>query len=376
MLLGEHLQRPTYRILQTIGEGNHGICRRAFHEVFQTEMVQKTISTIGAPDAAVRTSEPAILNLITHDRIVKVNEAQWDPDPELEGLGAVTFVMPYYAEGSVYGALVEGHRFSVREAVQIAIDVLDGLHHMHTVHALVHRDVKPANVLLEQRRRRGCLADLGSAAFIDPNTGGGSSAIGSPLYQAPEARPTGVATPRGDVFAVGVMLLEMLNGRFPYEAIDSDDVDARLDTGRRALPDRWYEPTFWLPKPLGTVIRSMCHVDPAKRPEGAAAALRTLQGLRLVDWVRTAGEDVTGTWTGYWPPDERREAQRITEVCVTRLDKGRDTGKLAASARWRRTSGAWRNYAKLRARVGAADRPALARFFRDVDAAAQSAPTR
>lgn len=376
MLLGEHLQRPTYRILQTIGEGNHGICRRAFHEVFQTEMVQKTISTIGAPDAAVRTSEPAVLNLITHDRIVKVSEAQWDPDPKLEGLGAITFVMPNCAEGSVHGALVEDHRFSVRDAVQIAGDVLDGLHHMHAVHSLVHRDVKPANVLLEHRRRRGCLADLGSAAFIDPRTGGGSSAVGSPLYQAPEARPSGVVTPRGDVYAVGVMLLEMLNGRFPYETIDSEDVEARLDAGRRALPDRWYEPAFWVPKPLATAIRSMCHIDPAKRPENAAAALRTLLGMRLVDWVRIAGDDLTGTWTGYWPPDERREAQRITEVTIERLTSGRDAGKLAVSARWRRTHGTWRNYARLRARLGATDRPGLARVFRAVEDAAQSAPIR
>ncbi|MET7135559.1 serine/threonine protein kinase [Cellulosimicrobium sp. MI9406] len=375
MLLGDHLTRPTYRILQTIGEGNQGVCRKAYHEVFECEMVQKTIATIGAPDSAVRTSEPALLNRIRHDRIVTVNEAQWDPDSRWSGLGAITFVMPYYEEGSVYGALIDGHRFSVRQATQIAIDVLDGLHHMHAVHGLVHRDVKPANVLLEDGKRRGCLADLGSAAYIDPSTGGASSQMVTPLYQAPEAGPAGVTTALGDVYAVGVMMIEMLNGRFPYETIDEVAVDARLGAGQRALDDRSYEPEFWVPRPLATAIRAMCNVDPEKRPRTAADALRTLQSLRVVDWARTSGDGHEGVWIGYWPPEARRESQRVTEVTVTTLASGRDAGKLEAAARWRRPNGPWRNYAQLKDRFDAGDRPALARFFRRVDAKAQSAPT-
>lgn len=376
MLLGEDLERPTYRVLQTIGEGNQAVCKRAYHEVFKKEMVQKTISTLGIPDAAVRTQEPEILNTISHARIVKVNEAQWDPDPEWEGLEALTFVMPYYDEGSVYGALMDDHRFSVLQVRQIAIDVLDALHHMHSAHGLVHRDVKPANVLLEGRRRRGCLADLGSAAYLDAATGTASCAGGSPLYQAPESRPSGTNTSLADVYAVGVMMVEMLNGRFPYETIDDNEVDDRLDAGRRALADRWYEPAFWVPRPLATAIRALCHADPAKRPQNAAEALRSLQSVRVVEWVHATGTGATGTWIGYWPPDARRENQRITEVTITGLVTGRDAGKLEATARWRRPNGKWRNYARLTVRAAADDRAALARFFRAVDAEAQAAPTR
>ncbi|MGH9197737.1 MAG: serine/threonine-protein kinase, partial [Acidimicrobiia bacterium] len=96
MLLGECLDRPTYRILHTIGEGAQGVCRRGVHEVFNKDVVQKTVSTFGAPDSAVRVNEPAILKEIKHDRIVEIWEAQWDPDPDLAKVHAVTFVMPYY----------------------------------------------------------------------------------------------------------------------------------------------------------------------------------------------------------------------------------------------------------------------------------------
>lgn len=374
MLRGEYLKRPTYRFLHTIGEGSHGVCRRMVHEVFNKDVVQKTVSTYGAPDSVVRTSEPAILKEIRHERIVEVWEAQWDPDPELAAVKAVTFVMPYYPEGSVYNALIDGQRFSVRQAMQVAGDVLAALHEMHAAHRLVHRDVKPANVLLADGHKHGCLSDLGSAAYIDPATGGVSSQVGSPLYQPPEARPSGVITPVSDLYAVGVMMIEMLNGRFPYEDIDDADVDIRLDSGRRALADRWYEPAPWVPRPLATFVRSLSKKDPAERPTDAASALRSLQSLRVVDWCHTVGDGLLGRWTGYWPPEARRSHQRITEVTIKLIERRVHKGRLLATARWRRPNGAWRNYARLSLRLDA-DRSAVAGYFRAVDEVAQSAPT-
>lgn len=192
VLVGEHLERPTYRILNTIGEGRQGVCVLAEHNVFGDLVVQKTVGTLGQVDSAIRTtSEPEILHRIVHDRIVRVMEAQWDPDPAWQGLNAVTFVMPYYPAGSVYDALMEGERFRVSDAIRVACDVLSALACMHDGHLLVHRDVKPANVLLDPGRGRAVLSDLGSAGYVNPATGGVSSTGVTPLYQAPESRTTG-----------------------------------------------------------------------------------------------------------------------------------------------------------------------------------------
>lgn len=374
MLLGEYLQRPTYRILQTIGEGNQGVCRRGVHQVFNKDIVQKTVSMLGIPDSVLCVSEPAILKEIKHERIVQVWEAQWDPDPTRASLRNVTFVMPYYAEGSLHQALVSNYRFSVRETIQIASDILSALHHMHAVHGLVHRDLKPANVLLENSRKHGCLADLGSAAYIDPASGGVSSQLGTPLYQAPEARPSGMTTPVSDVYAAGMLMVEMLNGRFPYDDFDPDEVEARLNSGKRALADRWYEPAPWVPRPLATFIRAVCRRDPAGRPTDASTALTRLQRLRVVDWCHTSGDGLAGTWIGYWPPEKTRAEQRITEVSTVPITKGTYKGKLRATTRWRRSNGAWRSYAQLTRQLEP-DQSAVGEYFRAVDEVAQSAPT-
>lgn len=371
MLRGELLERPTYRFLQTINEGNTGVCYRGTHDIYQCEVVQKTISTLGMDDALA--TEPQILKQVRHERIVEVWEAQWDPD--YKAVRGVTFVMPYLDGGSVHGALQDGDRFSVRQVTQIADDVLVGLDALHAQHRLLHRDVKPGNILLESGRGRAVLGDLGSAARIDPDCQGADAHLGSPLYKAPEAGSTGVVTVQSELFSLGTTLVEMLNGPFPYDTLDADEIDQRLEAGRRALADRHYVLGPSVPRPLMLFIRRLCQPMPSRRPTDAAAALRTLRDLRLVDWQRTDGRGLVGTWRGTWPPNARVERQRIHEVTVEEISRGPNRGKLAASARWRTPMGHWRNHASLRARLPATAGE-LGRFFDRVDLAAQSAPTR
>lgn len=373
MLSGEHLDRPTYSFLHTLDEGNTAICMRGFHEIFQRDVVQKTVSMLGVHSAA--TSEPELLKRVEHDHIVEVWEAQWDPDPNLAKLRAITFVSPYYKGGSIFTAFSEGYKFGVRQVMQIADHALNALDAIHKTHGIVHRDVKPANIMLNENRTIGYLGDLGSAAHIDPSTGGASSDIGSPLYQAPEARPSGLMTPQADLYALGVTIIEMLNGPFPYERLDAHQIDQRLIQGRRALPDSFYTPSPWVPKQLASWAKSICHLDPNKRPADAATALRTLRNLRVVDWRRLEGAKFEGRWQGYWPPQSRRAEQRIYEIRTEAITRGIHKGQLTASARWRLPDGKWRNYAKLKARIEAND-ASLGRFFRSVEAEAQAAPTR
>ena len=78
-LRGERLDKPTYTCLQTIGEGNAGICRRGTHEIYGKEVVQKTISLLGVPDGIAH--EPRLLQDANHEFIVDVWEAQWSQTP-------------------------------------------------------------------------------------------------------------------------------------------------------------------------------------------------------------------------------------------------------------------------------------------------------
>ncbi|TDD32893.1 serine/threonine-protein kinase [Actinomadura sp. KC06] len=371
MLKGERLDRPTYSFLHTLDEGNTATCYLTYHEVYECPIVQKTISTLGMPDVLAR--EPNLLKSIEHTRILKVWEAQWDPDPARKHLDAITFTTEYHPGGSVLTALNELDQFGPWRAMQIADDVLVALEVLHEQHHYLHRDVKPGNILLDGERRRAVLGDLGSAARLNPATGGADGHVGSPLYRAPEAS-TGLVTARSDLYALGVTMVEMLNGPFPYEDLDRNDIDRRLAEGRRSLADRYFELAPWVPKPLATFVRSLSNRDAERRPADAASALRKLRDLRVVDWRRGSGSGLLGTWNGSWPGDVPRPRQLHLEVSAKDIDRGRNKGMVELTARWRRSNGKWRHYAKLKRRSDGSPGE-LAKFFNDVDREAQKAPT-
>jgi serine/threonine protein kinase len=182
---------------------------------------------------ALASNEPAFLNQLEHSRIVPVREAQWDPE---QGDRAITFVMPLLAGGSVADALKEDYRFSIAQAITIAMDALDALAYLRREFNALHRDTKPGNVLLDKDRTRGYLSDFGSAATVDAD-GQAAAVLGTHIYRPPEARSVGVVGSDADVYGIGMMLFEMLNGRIAWETLDLEQVERRLQRGLRAVPD-------------------------------------------------------------------------------------------------------------------------------------------
>lgn len=370
VLTGEVLAKPTYTVIRTLSEtGSTGICYRAYHEVFKQDVVQKTVSLLGLDDAAAY-SEPELLKRLSHPHLAAVWEAQWDPDPRWKDVKAVTFVMPLYAGGSIADALVDGHMFSVGEAVGIACGVLDALHYLHVDQGLLHRDVKPANVLLDEPRRHPYLSDLGSAAPMTGRAGDAQAREGTPLYRPTESHH-GRYTALGDVYSSGLVLLECLNGRFPYEDLDRDAIDERLARGLPPVPARLLAPGPHVPPPVARVVARMIDRDPGRRPATALGAQRALQNAVHLDWCERA-DDGARVWDGVWPPAQRPGRGRRYEVRAEPAGPGRHAGSVTLTARWRRAGTAdWRRFASLTTRVAAADTRALASFFRAVEAQAQ-----
>lgn len=367
----EYLTKPSYTFLQSIHEGTAGICKMFHHDVFGCVVVSKTISLFGLPGGVAK-SEPRLLKDLDHDRLVSVLEAQWDPDAD-PSLQLVTFTTDYCEGRSVHTALEEGHRFSINEALVIVADVLDALAYLHDDNRLVHRDIKPGNVLLDGPRRRGFVGDLGSAAELE--NGRVPAGAGTPLYIAPEAS-SGVVDNHVDLYGAGMVLLEMFNGPFPYDELDHDKIDARLAKGQRALPDRMFRPAPWVPPKAASLVRALCARNPNARPSTASAALRRAGDAAGVDWRRVRGAGLAGEWQGRWPTNQPVARARTHRVVAEPIETGRNRGKVLLTAGWRTAAGAWRGYARLRTRVDAEDPDALARFFRAVEAEAHAAPTR
>ena len=374
MLRGERLDRPTYAVLQsTLDGGNTGEVVLTHHEIFGVDVVQKTISLLGVPDGVAR-SEPRILEELRHEHLIRVREAQWDPERSRD-LHCVTFTTDYYPGRCVLTALTRGHRFATGEVLGIVEGLLEACVYLHEDRQLVHRDIKPANVMLDEHRVHPYLGDLGSAARLDPETGLIEATANTPLYRPPEAA-TGHVDVRADLYGIGCVMVEMLNGAHDYDAIDRDDVDRRLGRGRRALPDRHYAPAPWVPARVAAIMRKLVAVDPQKRFATAHQALRAVRDTSCVSWRRTDGDGLTGTWTGIYPPHVPVARARTHEVTATPIVSGRYRGQVQLAARWRRSDAVdWRNHARLSRRVQLDDAKALAEFFRDVEAAAHRAPT-
>lgn len=367
----EYLTKPSYTFLQSIHEGTAGICKRYHHDVFNCDVVSKTISLFGLPGGVAK-SEPRLLKDLDHKHLVSVLEAQWDSDAD-PSLQIVTFTTDYCEGRSVHTALEEGHQFSVNEALAIIADVLDALAYLHDDNQLVHRDIKPGNVLLDGPRRRGFVGDLGSAAGMHNRRV--AAGAGTPLYVAPEASD-GVMDHRADLYGAGMVLLEMLNGPFPYDELDHEKIDARLAKGQRALPDRMYKPAPWVPPKAASLMRAMSARNPDSRPSTASTALRRAGDAGGVDWRRVLGTGLAGEWQGRWPPNQPAARARTHRVLAEPIETGRYCGMVLLTAGWRTGAGARRGYAKLRTRVDADDADALGSFFRAVEAKAQAAPAR
>lgn len=374
-LRGEKLEKPTYAILRSLRGGKVSDAYLAHHEIFGGWFVQKTYSILGMEDAAAY-QEPRILNQTRHEHVVEVREAQYDPEVS----DAITFVMKYCEGGSVANRLDDDYRFSIGQALRLTTHVLEALAHVHTDADLrfIHRDVKPGNVMLSRDYRTAYLGDFGSAALMErDSTVAGIE--GSPLYAPPEGGPpTGRVGVAGDIYGAGMTLFEMLNGPFPYAAIEPEKVDRRLTRGHRALPESAFEFAPHIPEQLRSVVRKALRVGPSERYESCSAFIRRVGQLRCLDWRHVEGEGLDGRWEGTWPPSVPEERRRRYRVISRILAAGPERGKRRLEAfQASSPTGGFSRFEVPDATVDPEDRKAIDRFFAAVAArAAHLAPAR
>jgi serine/threonine protein kinase/tetratricopeptide (TPR) repeat protein len=134
-----------------------------------------------------------------------------------EAGGLLWYTMPYVDGETLRGRLRREVQLPVDEAVRLAGEVADALDYAHR-HGVVHRDVKPENILLSEGHAR--VADFGVARALEAASGSQLTetglAVGTPTYMSPEQASAGTVDARSDVYALGCVVYEMLAGEPPY----------------------------------------------------------------------------------------------------------------------------------------------------------------
>lgn len=317
------LRLPEYEVVRSIPHLGVAELDVVQHPVFGADVVRKRFDTLGLEDA-IAFREPRLLHQFRHPNLVRIHDAVVSDEGVLR---VVDIYMPHYRDGSVYDALLNGP-LPTQRAVLICRDVLGALSYVHDSHHVVHRDVKPANILLDDDR--ALLTDFGSAARLGPGDEAPSSLGRSPLYEPPEGR----STVRGDIYAMGVTLFEMLNGSFPYDELDYAMVVRRLQRGRRALPDRWFTCAPWVPRPLRRVVNRAHALHPQDRFSSATEFRHELMASRYVDWTRVEGTGFQGVWEGVWTGRRGSSRYRI-EAGVVRGDRFKARARREYPSGWR-----------------------------------------
>ncbi len=196
-----------------------------------------------------------------------------------EADGLLYYTMPFVEGESVRALLARRGGLPVDEAVRIIRDVADALDHAHR-HGVVHRDIKPDNVLISGTH--AVVADLGVAkALRDASASRGLTsagiAIGTPAYMAPEQAAGDPHTDhRADLYALGVLAYELLAGRPPFHAMPTQQLFAAHAAG---VPEPLTKYRSTVPAALAALVMRLLEKNPSDRPQSAAELLRELDAI-------------------------------------------------------------------------------------------------
>jgi serine/threonine protein kinase len=213
-----------YRVVQRLGEGAMGVVCLAQHPIIGRKVAIKLLHPALASDREVVTrffNEARAIHKIAHENVVEILDFGETDD------GQPYFIMEFLAGESLSDVIARGP-MDVERAASIADQMCRALGAAHEK-GIVHRDLKPQNVQLVTKADGSLqvkLLDFGVAKILATTEEGAQSArtragslMGTPLYMSPEqCRGAGTVDARADVYALGVMLFEMLAGRPPFTA--------------------------------------------------------------------------------------------------------------------------------------------------------------
>ncbi len=278
-----------FTVIEEIGRGGMGVVYRARHELTGTDVAIKVLSSTLASDSdSVRrfVREARVAMLIDSENIVRVLDMDVTTEDRL-------FLVMEYLKGRTLQDLIDENQLTWKRAMPIILQVCSALGAAHAK-GIIHRDLKPENVFLIERNGIANFVkvlDFGLAKFLDLGRESGQLtavgvALGTPHFMSPEQALGRLTDHRSDIYALGIIMYEMLTGRVPF----SDPSNAAvLDMQINQQPRPPSELCPEISPVIEAIILRALEKDPTKRFQSVD---------ELVDAINESDEEKTTVFGG------------------------------------------------------------------------------
>jgi serine/threonine-protein kinase len=260
-----------YKVLGVLGKGGMGIVLKALDTALQRIVAIKVLSPMLATSGSSRqrfTREARAAAAIVHNHVVPIFHVDTD-----KASGLPYLVMPCIIGRSLQERIDSDGPLDMPAALRIGMQAASGLAAAHA-QGIVHRDVKPANILLENGIERVVLTDFSLARAVDDASLTQSGVIaGTPQYMSPEQARGEISDHRSDLFSLGSVLYAMCSGHSPFRASSALAVLRRVsDDQPRSI--RELNPA--VPEELAMVIERLHAKNPGDRFQSASEVAEVL----------------------------------------------------------------------------------------------------
>ncbi|MGK0441277.1 MAG: serine/threonine-protein kinase [Pseudohongiellaceae bacterium] len=268
-----------YQIQRELGRGAMGIVYLGIDPKISRQVAIKTLNYNAFEEADLEEvkqrffREAEAAGRLTHPNIVTIFDVGEEPD--------LSFIaMDYIAGETLREHITTENLLTIPLVFQLVAQVADALDYAHHLH-IVHRDIKPGNLLYNPENQQVKVADFGLARIVDNSRTKTGSILGSPIYMSPEQLKGHKATPASDIYSLGASLYQLLTGQPPYNGESIADlaykiVNEKFTNAREIRKE--------LPASATRIINKAMAKDADKRYENAAAMATALRNALRKDF--------------------------------------------------------------------------------------------